>query len=515
MSTASGLVQTASGQVRGTELDGLLVWRGIPYAAPPSGPLRFRPPQAPESWTGVRPATEPGPVAWQSEAVNPFTGAPAELNRDEDCLYVNVTAPARPSPDPAGYPVLVWVHGGGYAQGSGASDLVGDAADMASRGLVVVTFNYRLGALGFLHLGDTAGPDFAASGQSGFLDQVAALRWVRASIAAFGGDPDRVCAYGVSAGAKSIANLLASPLAAGLVSRAISASGGGEHVATAGQAAAVRRLLLAALGLTDAAARRLQQVPAGELIAAQDAVAAGPAGTWVWRPVLGAPAIPVLPVRAVAAGAAAGVPLLIGSNGNEGVTYQMQDDSAADQAPRVLADLFGAQAAADMLAAYRTARPELDDAGVRLAVFSAERYGVPTRRLALAQAAHAPVWRYRFDGCPPGLPEQLAAGHGMDMFAVWAAGGAAPLAAAGDAQARLCVETASAWAAFAAGQPPAAAGLPGWSRFDAADEQTMILDPAPRLERYPRQAEFDLWSGRDWQSGTWWPLTGPAQPGQQ
>jgi para-nitrobenzyl esterase len=513
MSTASGLVQTMSGQMRGTEQDGLLVWRGIPYAAAPSGPLRFRPPQPPQSWTGVRPATEPGPAAWQSEAVNPFTGAPAALTRDEDCLYVNVTAPARPSPDPAGYPVLVWVHGGGYVQGSGASDLVGDAADMASRGLVVVTFNYRLGALGFLHLGDTAGPDFVAAGQSGFLDQVAALRWVHASIAAFGGDPDRVCAYGVSAGAKSIANLLASPLAAGLISRAISASGGGEHVATAGQADAVRRLLLAALGLTDATAHRLQQVAASELIAAQEAIAAGPAGTWVWRPVLGGPGIPVLPVRAVAAGAAAEVPLLIGSNGNEGVTYQLQDDSAADQAPRVLADLFGAAVAGEMLAAYRTARPDLDDAGVRLAVFSAERYGVPTRRLALAQAGHAPVWRYRFDGCPPGLPERLTAGHGMDMFAVWAAAGAARLAAAGDLQARLCVETAGAWAAFAAGQPPSAPGLPEWPRFDAADEQTMILAPEPRVERSPRQAEFDVWQNREWESGTWWPLTGPALTG--
>src|SRR5580704_7097049 len=183
MAAASELVNIASGQLRGAELDaagpaGLLVWRGIPYAAPPVGSLRFRPPQPPQSWRGVRAAGEHGPVAWQSESVNPFTGALTELNRDEDCLYLNVTAPARPAPDPAGYPVLVWVHGGGYVQGSGASDLVGDAAGMAERGLVIVTFNYRLGALGFLHLGADAGPDFAASGQSGFLDQVAALRWV-------------------------------------------------------------------------------------------------------------------------------------------------------------------------------------------------------------------------------------------------------------------------------------------------------------------------------------------------
>jgi para-nitrobenzyl esterase len=499
-----GLVRIASGQLRGTELDGLIVWRGIPYAAPPAGPLRFRPPQPPQPWSDVRPATEHGPVAWQSDSVSPFTGRPVELNRAEDCLYLNVTAPARPAPDPAGYPVLVWVHGGGYVQGSGASELIGDAAGMAERGLVIVTFNYRLGALGFLHLGADAGPDFAASGQSGFLDQVAALRWVRSNIAAFGGDPARVCAYGVSAGAKSIANLLASPLAAGLVSRAISASGGGEHVASADQADAVRRRLLAALGLADGEAERLPGIPAAELVAAQEAIAPGARGTWIWRPVLGAPGIPELPVRAIAAGAAAGVPLLIGSNGNEGITYQVIDESAADQAPRVLADQFGPLAAAEMLAAYRGARPELDAAGIRLAVFSAERYGVPTNRLALAQAAHGPVWRYRFDGCPPGLPAQLTAGHGMDMFAVWMAGEAGR----GDAQERLSAATAGAWAAFAAGQPPAAGGLPSWPPFDAAEEQTMILEAMPHVERRPRQAEFGLWSDRVWPSGTWWELPG-------
>jgi para-nitrobenzyl esterase len=286
------LVRTAAGQVRGGVADDLRVWRGIPYAAPPAGPLRFRPPQPEPRWDGVRTAVQPGPVAWQADPVNPFTGARAELNRDEDCLYVNVTAPARPAPDPRGYPVLVWVDGGGYVQGSGAGDLVGDATGMARRGLVAVTFNYRLGSLGFLRLGAAAGPEFAASGQAGFLDQAAALGWVRTNIAAFGGDPGRVCAYGVSAGAKSIANLLASPLAAGLIGRAISASGGGEHVATADQADDVRRRLLAELGLTDDTAGRLHDVPAPDLIAAQESLAPGAAGTWVWRPVLGAPRHP-------------------------------------------------------------------------------------------------------------------------------------------------------------------------------------------------------------------------------
>jgi para-nitrobenzyl esterase len=529
-STGAAIVATEQGRVRAAELDGLLAWRGIPYARPPSGELRFRPPQPAGPWEGVRDCVDHPRVSWQSEGVNPFTGQAVVLDRSEDCLYLNVTAPSDPSaptvppPGPGGYPVLVWVHGGGYVQGSGAGDLTGDGTGLARLGLVVVTFNYRLGALGFTDLGDEV-PD---SGRAGFLDQVAALRWVRANIAAFGGDPGQVTVYGVSAGAKSVANLLASPLTAGLISRAISSSGGGEHIASPDQAARLRRRLLTALGLDpggDRTASRLATVPASELVAAQEAIASGPAGTWVWRPALGGAGIPVLPVDAIAAGAAAGIPLLIGNNGNEGATYQLMDATAADQAAGVLAELFGADEAAAMLAAYPKARPELDETGIGVAVLGAERYGIPTVRLARAQAAHAPVWRYRYDGCPPGLPATLAGGHGLDMLAVWGADSFRALAAGGGAQAQTCLAMAATWARFSRGQSldevpggggtgasgPSpgsgrAASLPPWGQFDAAGELTMVIDAEPHAERHPREAEADIWAGRTWSSGTWWPL---------
>jgi len=451
-------------------------------------------------------------VAWQSEAVNPFTGQPVVQHRAEDCLVVNVTAPVVPPPDEAGYPVLVWVHGGGYVQGSGAGDLVGDAAVLARRGLVVMTFNYRLGALGFLQLADVAGAELADAGQAGFLDQVAALRWVRDNIAGFGGDPRRVTIYGVSAGAKSVANLIASPLTAGLMSRAISSSGGAEHVATPQQAARVRRRLLRELGLANDAsgARQLIEVPPAELVAAQEAIATGAEGTWVWRPVLGGTGIPVPPIDAVSSGSGASIPLLIGHNGTEGASYQLMDATSAGQAPRVLAELFGALTAAEMLAAYAAARPELDETGIGVAVLGAERYGVPTHRLALAQAAHAPVWRYRYDGCPPGIPADLAGGHGLDMLAVWGADSFADQARSGDPQARLAQAMAAAWAAFARGEAPAASisdETPlAWDNFEARDETTLILSAEPRLEQHPRRAEFDIWAGKTWTSGTWWDL---------
>ena len=507
----NAIAVTSYGRVRGEIVADLCVWRGIRYAKPPVGELRFCAPQPPDPWTDIRRATEAAPVAWQSEAVNPFTGEPVVQHRAEDCLIVNVSAPVVPPPDEAGYPVLVWVHGGGYVQGAGAGDLVGDAAVLARRGLVVVTFNYRLGALGFLHLADVAGAELADAGQAGFLDQVAALRWVRDNISGFGGDPRRVTIYGVSAGAKSVANLIASPLTAGLISRAISSSGGAEHVATPRQAIRVRRRLLRELGLTDDASgvRRLTNVPPAELVAAQEAIATGAQGTWVWRPVLGGTGIPVLPIDAVSSGAGAGIPLLIGHNGTEGASYQLMDATAARQAPRVLAELFGTSTATEMLAAYAAARPELDETGVGVAVLGAERYGVPTHRLALAQAAHAPVWRYRYDGCPPGIPADLAGGHGLDMLAVWGSDSFSELARSGDPQARLGQAMAAAWTSFARGEAPSASisdAARAWGEFAARDEATLILSAEPRLDQHPRRAEYDIWAGKTWTSGTWWDL---------
>src|SRR6185437_410684 len=209
------VAETAYGKVRGAEIaDGVLAWRGIAYAAPPVGALRLRPPAPPPPWAGIRDALaygnrslQPDPVARPPQPLPPA---------DEDCLYLNVTAPAAAlAPGAAPRPVLFWIHGGGFQAGHGP-DHAGDGAAFArSHGLVVVTFNYRLGALGFLDV-----PGEAPAGALGLHDQVAALRWTRDNIAAFGGNPAQVTVYGLSAGGKSVTNLLASPLARGLIARA-------------------------------------------------------------------------------------------------------------------------------------------------------------------------------------------------------------------------------------------------------------------------------------------------------
>ena len=190
------IVETASGRVEGTEEGGVHVFRGIPFAAPPTGDLRWRPPQPPEPWTGIRAATDFGPWAPQSPPASPLAG---ELTGEtaEDCLALNVWTPGA---DASPRPVMVWVHGGGFTGGSGAMPLY-SGGRLATRGdVVVVTVNYRLGVLGFLAHPDLADEESGAAGNWGLLDQVAALRWVQDNIEAFGGDPATVTVFGESAG---------------------------------------------------------------------------------------------------------------------------------------------------------------------------------------------------------------------------------------------------------------------------------------------------------------------------
>ncbi len=176
---------------------------------------------------------------------------------------------------------MAWIHGGSYTQGSGRETPVGDGEAFVARGMVVVSFNYRLGSLGFLDLFEVLGDGERDSGAVRLLDQIFALKWVRDNIIGFGGDPNRITIYGVSAGAKSVANLLASPLSSGLAQQAISTSGGADHVATRSQAARIARRYLRELGLTETNAHKRRAIPADDLIAAQEEIASGARAIWV------------------------------------------------------------------------------------------------------------------------------------------------------------------------------------------------------------------------------------------
>jgi para-nitrobenzyl esterase len=422
--------------------------------------------------------------------------APGAAPTDENCLYLNVTAPAGAS----GRPVLFWLHGGGYETGD-ATQAVGDGEAFArSHGLVVVTINYRLGALGFLDV-----PGESPTGAAGLHDQIAALRWTRENIAAFGGDPDQITIYGLSAGAKSVTNLLASPLTSGLIARAAESSGG-DHVKDAAQAAALTGRFLREL---DADPEQLRSVPAADILNAQLAITAMPRSTWIWRPSVDGVALTASPLAAIAAGSAAGVPLLLQTCRRETAVYALLAPDAGAQVERVLTGYFGERVASNMLRSYGSADafPDWPRSEHGTLIMTDERYVVRTERLAEAQGRHAPVWRSRYDGPYSGLDDdpdpafkqyapQLIAAHGGDAVGIWQGGS------------DLSDALHTAWGAFAT------TGDPGWAPYAQAPDQqatwpTMIFAPdGPRIKPEPFVATNAIWSGLTWQPGPWWTTDG-------
>lgn len=480
------VVTVEQGALGGARRADHVVWRGIPYASPPVGEWRWRAPRPPRPWSGVRAATRPGP-----QAVQPDDGtAPPAAVSGEDCLYLNVCAPSGPPPE-GGYPVLFFLHGGGFRTGSATQ--VGDGRAFARAGIVVVSANYRLGALGFAHLAGIFGEAEADAGVCGLLDQIAALRWVRRNIAAFGGDPERITVYGVSAGAKSTANLLASPVSAGMFAQAISSSGGADHVATPEAGTAVARRLLAELGDPDR--ERLRAIPAREVLAAQERVLGGVAATWLWRPTMHVEVLPGLPLDLIARGSAAGVPLLVGHNGNEAALFAqaLGREPLARRAEQVLAGIVGAEHAEEVLEVYRRTRP--DRVAAALAVMGDERYGVPTQRLADAHSAHAPVHRYRVDVASPALPSTLDGAHGSEVGMVWQV--RMPGTPDRPEPARTAEALHRSWLGFAHEAEP------GWRRYDPESRPVFVFDHDPHLELDPCRAERLAWGETTWESPTW------------
>jgi para-nitrobenzyl esterase len=493
MAASTIVAETAYGKVRGAEIvDGILGWRGIPYAAPPEGESRLRPPLPPEPWPGIRDTLTYGNRSLQPE---PFAN-PEAPPMAEDCLYLNVTAPAGAT----GRPVLFWIHGGGFEMGQGTDEAGDGAVFAATHGIVVVTFNYRLGALGFLDV-----PGERPTGAFGLHDQIAALRWVGENIAAFGGDPGQVTIYGLSAGGKTVTNLLASPLAAGLFVRAAESSGG-DHLKNPEQARDLTGRFLRELGSTP---ERLRSVPAADILGAQLAVANPPQSTWIWRPSVDGVALTRHPLAAIADGSAAGVPLLLQTCARETALYHLMNPAVVEQTERVLTDYFGAERAAAMMAGYAAYYPDLDESELRVRIMSDERYVARTERLADAQAAHAPVWRSRYDGPYTGIEDDhdpqfaqyaplLVGAHGADGIGIFRGG-------KGDGG--LSDALHDAWGSLIT------SGDPGWTPYAPGDaRQAMVFTSnapdGPRAHSDPFAHTRETWAALDWQPGIWWAVDG-------
>lgn len=467
-------VGVESGVIRGRRHRGVVVWRSIPYAAPPTGPLRFRAPQAVVPWTGVRDATRFGNAAHSHVFSSPL-GIVKRQVQDEDCLTLNVCAPAEGGPP---RPVLVFIHGGGFFEGSAALP-VHDPEPLVRRfGLVLVTINYRLGGLGFVDFSQYA-PDFETN--VGLRDQLAALAWVRRNIAAFGGDPGAITLWGQSAGASAILTHMAVPAAKGLFHRAIAQSPIADAVRTPEQAAETARRVVDALGLDgENAAGRLRTVPAQAITKAAISVMLRTAREVPCRmalaPVIDGDLLPEDPIAAIEAGHAHRVPLVVGSMrdemGHAGWRPVRRFVDLFPTTPERVERMFAAtdpQARTRVLAHY----PRYPAAAALTRLTTDCFFVRPMLAAAEGHARYAATYVYRFDYAAPVLRLiGMGAIHATDV--PMAFGGDSPALTAFAVGGRRGYRATSDWVQrhwFEFAQT----GAPGWPSY-GADRVTQVID---------------------------------------
>ncbi|MFI6502937.1 carboxylesterase/lipase family protein [Nonomuraea typhae] len=483
--TARPVVRTAAGAVAGVSSgDGLRRFTAIPYAAPPTGDLRWRPPQPVRAWKGVRDAS--GPAVRCAQNANPADSNPAAAT--EDCLHLNVTTPAEPQRGRR-LPVMVWLHGGGFTQGAGGDY---DAGRLARAGAVVVTVNYRLGIFGFL-----GHPGLAGSGAFGLLDQQAALRWVRRNAAAFGGDAANVTLFGESAGGFSTCAQLTSPPAAGLFDKVIIQSGacsmrqlgidpaGGDAVWPARQAG--ERIAAAAasrLGCTGAAMRCLRKAPVAALLAAQQSIPA------TWAPARGTPVLPLDPGRAVAEGRIHRVPVMAGGTADEAryftaMYFDGPGQPLSEKSYREFLRIAFGRDAGRVAARYPAAAhgsPSLAWA----AVATDRAWSCPVRLGNRQLARKVAVYQFEFAdraaprpagfAVPGSFP--LGAYHGAELAYLFDGPGAAVQRPLSPGQRRLAEQMIGHWTRFAATGDPNGPGLPRW-KPGAGHVRTLAVSDGP------------------------------------
>jgi para-nitrobenzyl esterase len=488
--------QTAAGTVEGFTRDGVNRWRSIPYARPPVGRMRFRAPQPAQAWSGVR-------------HCHGFTGCAPQQRRytllgvgryqpmSEDCLTLNVVTPEAPSAEPL--PVMVFVHGGGYILGSSATPLY-DGAALARRGCVYVSVNYRLGALGCLDLSSLSTPDITIDSNLYLRDLVLALQWIRDNIARFGGDPNEVTIFGESAGACITSTLLAVPAAEGLFARAIAESPAAGLVRSEEISAEFAKRFVSLLDVdTEDPAEALLRVPAAQLVQAQhqliDQGMESRLGAFPIGPVTGDDILPIDPVEAMRTGRAHPIPLIVGTNAEEGRLFTrflkllptnklMIEELLADTEP---------DARERITAAY----PDYPSASACIQLGGDFAFSSAAWQIAEAHSTHAPTYLYRYDYAPRTLRwSGLGATHATELLAVfdvYRTRFGALLTAAADQRTALRVsdQVQRRWRSFSR------TGVPGddWPLYNSADRAVMVFDRKCRVEFDPHPDRRMAWDG--------------------
>ncbi len=449
------------------------------------------------------------PTAPQGERNIQFLPAGQPEERSEDCLYLNVFTPGA---DGAHRPVLVWIHGGGFTGGSGSSPMY-DGSRLVRRGdSVVVTLNYRLGALGFLDLSSVGGSALGASANPGLLDQVAALRWVRDNVERFGGDPGNVTVFGESAGGMSVGTLMGMPAARGLFRRAIPQSGAAHNVHTRDSAEPVMRALLAELEIGADAAARLRDVPVAKLVDAQlralQKVRSAASAGLAFAPVVDDDTLPRAPIDVIREGGSRDVDVLVGTTRDEWKLFRMMDPSSAKldvagAVKRLAARLSGhdaARAAERIFEVYRKSceeRGSAEPVDVFTAIETDRIFRLPAIRLAEAQHSHCEsTYAYLFTWESPMAGGQLGSCHALELpfvFGTLDLPGISQFAGAGPEAERLSTRMMDAWLAFARTGNPGHDELPEWTAYETERRATMLLGRDAELVHGPFDEERRVW----------------------
>ncbi|MFC3076778.1 carboxylesterase/lipase family protein [Phenylobacterium terrae] len=501
------VVRTSFGPVRGIVQEGVNVFKGVRYAAPPVGPLRFKPPEPPKAWTEPVDAIAYGAPAVQMYS-RPSGEAQSALGRSlaevfptaretregrEDCLFLNVWT--RGLGDSKQRPVMVWFHGGGYAYGSGGWPMY-EGLGLARKGdVVVVTVNHRLNAFGYTYLAEAMGEAYDKSGNAGLLDLIAVLQWVRDNAEAFGGDPGNVTIFGESGGGAKVSTLMATPAAKGLFHKAIVQSGPGLTGVPKEAAARNAEMLLAELGIAKGDTAALQAVPAEAIIkaayAAQAKAVTQPGTRFGLAPVVDGLVLPRDPFTPDAPPQSADIPLLIGTTKDEMTLFMASEPWFGKLTEAELVERTRQQAgprADAVLAALRKVHPDYSPTYLFTAFATAT--GMLGRSITLAErkAAQkgAPVWMYRLDWETPVGNGVFKSPHTLEIPLVFdrvetnrAFVGPGP-----EPQA-LADQMSAAWLAFARSGNPSTPALPAWPPYEVERRATMIFDLQSRVENDP------------------------------
>jgi para-nitrobenzyl esterase len=493
----SKVVKTRYGEIRGSVADGVYTFKGIPFAAPPVGANRLLPPQPIVPWSGVRDALSYGPKTAQLPYPQEMDILPPELTiPGEDCLNLNIWSPDVGS---AGRPVMVWIPGGMFEyHGTGASPWY-DGSRFARDGTVCVTISYRVGADGFLYLGE-------GNANRGLLDQIAALAWVQENITSFGGDPGNVTIFGESAGAMSVGTLLSMPRAAGLFHRAIAQSGAAHNAISAEAAQLVCQSLAEKLGV-EASREAFAALPVDRVLETQaelmnDLVANPEPERWggevvlsmlPWQPVVDGDVIPAPPLERIAAGSAAGIELVVGTNSDEHRLFLVSIGAIDQVTPEALAAaIAGYGLPVDKaLAAYSAADPGASAGDLLAAIQTDWCWRIPAIRLADAHAkSGSATYMYEFAWPSPQFNGRLGACHALEIPFVFDTLGnrTEPLWGTEPPQ-QLADTMHAAWVRFATN------GDPGWPKYDLSRRATMRFGMTSEVVNDPRAAERALWEG--------------------